>query len=317
MARGACDDSPMHTQTDSVQEHPAGTAPTLSAAAGLGLYLLTLAAEAMLGASARWLLTYLGAATVGAIVSLGLSAEELAWISALAPLVYSTLGLVLPGQGRLWRARLGARRTSLGERDRLLTALELLRAHLPRLNDKVRYYVLDDPLPGAGVRGRALILTRGLIESESLAPVVAHELGHIHSFDGRLTEALQRLAVWPDPLGPSKHHGAPRPSDEFSREPERSLPWSCLRLLLRLAGGGVAEQVLSPLWSAYWRTREYAADAYAASLGQAEDLARHLEDFEQPFDAPRPGLIFNAAAHPPIALRIERLQHDPMRGGSK
>jgi Zn-dependent protease with chaperone function len=306
----------MHTQPESAQEHPAGPAPTLPAAGGLGLYLLTLSAEAVLGASARWLLIYLGAATLGAFVSLGLSAEQLAWIGALAPLVHSALGLVLPGKGRLWRLRLGARRMSSGEYDTLLTALELLRAQMPRLDGRVRLYVLDDPLPAAAVRGRAVILTRGLIESESLAAVLAHELGHLHSFDGRLTEALQRLAVWPDPLGPPKRHGAPRPPDDFSPEPERSLSWSGLRLFLRLAGGGVAEQALAPLWSAYWRTREYAADVHAASLGQAEDLARHLEDFEQAFDSPQPGLIFNSASHPPVALRIERLQNAP-RGGSK
>ena len=307
----------MHTQTESAQEHPAGTALTFSAAAGLGLYLLTLAVEAMLGAGARWLLFYLGAATVGAIVPLGLSAEELAWIAALAPLIYSAVGLALPGQGRLWRLRLGARRMSSEERETLLAALELLRTHEPCLNGRVRFYVLDDPLPAAAVRGHAVILTRGLIESESLAAVLGHELGHVDSLDGRLTEALQRLAVWADPLGPPNRHGAPAPTDDFKPAPEPCLPWSCLRLFLRLAGGGVGEQLLGPLWSAYWRAREYAADSYAALLGQAEDLARHLGDFEQPFDAPQPGLIFKAAAHPPVALRIERLHEYSMRGGSK
>jgi hypothetical protein len=69
----------MHSQTESkFRSHPAGTARTLPAAAGLGLYLLTLAVEAVLGAGARWLLTYLGAATLGATLSLGLSAEQLA-----------------------------------------------------------------------------------------------------------------------------------------------------------------------------------------------------------------------------------------------
>jgi Zn-dependent protease with chaperone function len=307
----------MHTQPESAQEHPAGTAPTLSDAAGLGLYLLTLAAEAMLGASARWLLFYLGAATVGAIVPLGLSAEQLAWIAAFGPFLYSAFGLALPGQGRLWRLRLGARRMSSEEREAVLAALELLRSHEPRLNDRARFYVLDDPLPAAAVRGHALILTRGLIESGSLAAVLAHELGHVDSLDGRLTEALQRLVVWADPLGPPNRHGAPPPAEDFKPEPEPSLPWSGLRLLLRLAGGGVAGQLLGPLWSAYWRSREYAADAYAASLGQAEDLAGHLADFHQPFDAPQPGVLFKAAQHPPVALRIERLHEYSMRGGSK
>lgn len=54
-------------------------------------------------------------------------------------------------------------------------------------------------------------------------------------------------------------------------------------------------------------SREYAADAYAASLGQGEDLARHLADFEQPLDFPRRRFPLDLAEHPPVALRIERL----------
>jgi Zn-dependent protease with chaperone function len=305
----------MHTQTESAQEHPAGTAPTLPPAAGLGLYLLTLAVEAVLAASARWLLFYLGAATVGAIVPLGLSAEALAYAAAFAPLAWSVVGLAIPGDGQVWRRRLGARRPTAEEALVLADALVLLRGADPSLPDPV-LYVLDDPLPSAAVRGCALIISRGLLESESLAAVLAHELGHVESLDGRLTEALQRLVVWADPLGPPNRHGAPPPADDFEPEPEPE-PWSGLRLFLRLAGGGVAEQLFAPLWSAYWRSREYAADSYAASLGQAEDLARHLGDFEQPFDAPQPGLIFKAADHPPVALRIERLHEYSMRGGSK
>jgi Zn-dependent protease with chaperone function len=65
-------------------------------------------------------------------------------------------------------------------------------------------YVLDDPLPSAAVRGTTVILSRGLLESASLAAVLAHELGHINSLDGHLTEALNRLALWDDPLAPRR-----------------------------------------------------------------------------------------------------------------
>jgi Zn-dependent protease with chaperone function len=271
----------------------------------------------MLGAGARWFLIYLVAATVGGIVPLGLSAEGVAWIAAVAPLAHSALGLALPGQGRIWRLRLGARRMSAQEREAVDAALELLRAHEPRLDDRFRIYVLDDPLPAAAVKGRALILSRGLIESESLPAVIAHELGHLAGLDARLTEALQRLAVWADPLGPPPRHGAPRLPDDLKPKPKPSLPWSGLRLFLRLAGGGVTEQLLAPLWAAYWRSREYAADAYAASVGQAEDLARHLTDFAQPIDVPQQGLFPKAAEHPPVAHRIERLQALAQGGGPK
>jgi len=90
-------------------------------------------------------------------------------------------------------------------------------------------------------------------------------------------------------------------------EEHRGILTGLIRLILRLAGGGCAARLLAPLWSAYWRSREYAADAYAASLGQGEDLARHLADFEQSFDFPRRRFPLDLAEHPPVALRIERL----------
>ena len=80
-----------------------------------------------------------------------------------------------------------------------------------------------------------------------------------------------------------------------------------VRWLLRAAGGTLAQQLLSPLWAAHWRAREYAADAGAASLGQAEDLARHLREQVLPFDVPQRRLPWDTAQHPPTAHRIERL----------
>jgi Zn-dependent protease with chaperone function len=317
VARGACDGSPMHAQTENAQIHRDRPGSRLSTAAGLALYFLTLTGEAMLGASSRWLLTYLGAATVGAFVPLGLSAEGLAWVVALVPIAWSLIGLALPGRGLMWGRRLGARRPSATEAEALANAIALLRSADPALPDPAVWLVLDDPLPGAAVRGTTVVLSRGLLDSESLAAVLAHELGHADSLDGRLTEALNRLALWDDPLGPVRPERGVEGGVESYEEPPGGLLWGLLRWALRLAGGSFAQRLLSPLWSAYWRTREYAADAYAASLGQAEDLARHLTDFEQPFDAPRPGLIFKAAAHPPVALRIERLHEYSMRGGSK
>jgi Zn-dependent protease with chaperone function len=306
----------MHAQTESAHRHPAGIA-SIHAATGLGLYLLTLTGEAMLGASARWLLTYLGAATVGAFVPLGPSAEALAWVAALAPIAWSVAGLFRPGHGLVWGRRLGARRPSTAEAEALADAMALLRSVDPGLPDPAAWLVLDDPLPSAAVRGTTVVLSRGLLESESLAAILAHELGHADSLDGRLTEALERLALWEDPLAPARPERGGEGRAEFDQDPRGGLLWGCARWALRLAGGSFAQGLLSPLWAAHWRAREYAADAYAANLGQTEDLARHLADFELPFDAPRPGLLFKAANHPPVALRVERLQASHEGTGSK
>lgn len=303
----------MHAQTESAQEHRAGPTAVLPAATGLGLYLLTLAAEALLGAGTRWLLAYLGATVVGAFAPLPLSAEQVALLAAFAPLVWSVSGLLSPGRGSVWRRRLGARRPSAEEEMAVADAIALLRSTDPSLPGPAAIHVLDDPLPGAAVRGRALVLNRALIESESLAAVLAHELGHVLTLDGRLTEALNRLALWGDPLAPPQARGEGGGGAQPYPDPAGGLLWGLMRWALRLAGGSFAQGLLNPLWAVYWRSREYAADAYAASLGQAEDLARHLADYEQPFDAPQPGLLFNSAQHPPVALRIERL----LEGGSK
>jgi Zn-dependent protease with chaperone function len=167
------------------------------------------------------------------------------------------------------------------------------------------------------VRGTTVVLSRGLLESESLAAVLAHELGHADTLDGRLTEALGRLQLWGDPLAPVRPERGGEGRAEFAEDPRGGLIWGLLRWSLRLAGGSFAQGLLNPLWAVYWRSREYAADTYAASLGQAEDLARHLSDHELPFDPPQPGLLFKAANHPPVALRVERLLAIAADGGSK
>jgi len=203
----ACFGSPMHTQTASASELRAGIASRLHAAAGLGFYLLTLAGEVVLGAGVRWLLTYLGAVALGAFVPLGPGAEQLALLAALLPLAWSLLGLLLPGRGLVWTRRIGARRPSAEEAGLIDDALRLLRAVEPGIPEARAVYLLDDPIPAGAARGRSVVLSRGLLESDSVTPVLAHELGHTTTLDGRLTEALARLELW---------GGSPRPADPRS-----------------------------------------------------------------------------------------------------
>lgn len=287
----------------------------LSAATGLLLYGLTFLGEGMLGAAARWLLAWPLAAIAGAIFPLGPSAGQVAWLAALAPLAWSLTALVLPGRGRLWARRLGARRPSTEELPAIEDARAILGAADPGLPEP-RAYVLDDPLPAAATRGGVVVLSRGLLESDATPAVYAHELGHLCSLDARLTEALDRLELWGDPLSPVEPErgveAAPVPA-----EPPRGILLGALRWLVRLAGGGSAEALLRPLWSAYWRHREYAADAHVVALGLGEDLARYLADHELPFDPPQRRLLLNRAEHPPVAFRIERLRAVPAEGGSE
>jgi Zn-dependent protease with chaperone function len=305
----------MHTQTESPQVDRRSRATFPSAASGIALYLLTLAVEVLLGASTRWLLVYLGAAIVGEFLPLGLSPGGWAWAAAFAPVLWSILGFLLPGRGWVWGRRLGIRRPSDEEAAAIDDAFELLRAVAPKLATPGEYAVLDDPVPFAAVRGRIVILSRAVIECDALAAIMGHELGHVNTLDGRLTEALNRLSLWDDPLSLSPTEGEGRGELLSNPDPRGAIPWALMRLIARLTGGSVGPRLLGPVWSAYWRCREYAADSYAGSLGQAEDLASYLRDQEQILDLPATG-IFNERQHPPVALRIERLLEEPNGGGS-
>lgn len=305
----------MHTQTESAQSGRRGRANFPSAASGFVLYLLTLAVEVLLGASTRWLLVYLGAAIVGELLPLGLSPEGWAWVAALAPLLWSILGLLLPGRGWVWGRRLGIRRPSEEEAAAIEDAFDLLQAVAPELPAAGEYVVLDDPVPFAAVRGQIVILSRGVVECDALAAIMGHELGHVNTLDGRLTEALNRLSLWDDPLSPSPTEGEQPGEVGRNPDPRGAIPWALMRLIARFTGGTVGLRLLAPAWAAYWRSREYAADCYAGSLGQAEDLASYLRDQEQILDVPATG-IFNERQHPPVALRIERLLEESRGGGS-
>jgi Zn-dependent protease with chaperone function len=165
-----------------------------------------------------------------------------------------------------------------------------------------RVWVFDSDLPGAAVRGRAWVVTRGLLDCDGLAAVLGHERAHLRAFDARLTEALERLGFWRDPLG------LPEEALEPGEGVAVILIWTVLRVLVALAGCRPTRWLLSPLWAMHWRACEYRADAHAASLGVGEDLIAHLEEFEQVLDRPQLGLLRGSYEHPPVALRISRLR---------
>jgi len=106
--------------------------------------------------------------------------------------------------------------------------------------------------------GLVLVIDRGLLMSRHFPPLLAHELAHIKSFD-LLTRSLYTI------LPPFR--------------------WSILTLLgLPLACGPI---VLHPGWMKYWRDRVFAADEYAARLGQRHTLKRALDDLRWVLDGGR------------------------------
>jgi Zn-dependent protease with chaperone function len=212
--------------------------------------------------------------------------HTIAFILAYGPLALSLATLLLPLGGWWWQQRTGGRTPS--EREWLIyaDAIAQLTQQSSRLRPPRRWFVLDRPEPNAAVYADTLMLTRGLLESAYLLPVLAHELGHLNSSDGRLTAALYRLTTPP-------------------RERVRR-PFGTIALIATGAAGIWAVRLP---WAAYWRAREYDADRYAATLGQAQPLAMFLDGEALEYDLPTPFPWLHEHTHPPTEHRLDRIEH--------
>jgi Zn-dependent protease with chaperone function len=230
------------------------------------------------------------------------------------PTLWSMLALAWPGgSGWWWRQRIGGRHPSQREQLAYQDALELLQDNAPEpLTKPGMWFVLDTHEPDAAVLGNTLLLSRGLLESPYLPAVLAHELGHLATPDGRITAALNRLVIHPaiyDPE-PQEHYHEPTPTPSLDDELFFLIAialWATKKLVAFLRGG-LGLYILHPIWGHYWRQREYAADQYAAALGQADELADFLEIHALLHDHPVPFIWLTEHTHPPTELRIDRLR---------
>jgi hypothetical protein len=99
-------------------------------------------------------------------------------------------------------------------------AIDLLQSHSStRLPLPQSWFVIDTPPPDAAVSGNTLMLSRGLLESDHLPAVIAHELGHLATPDGRLTAALNRLIL------PRPGRFDPRIIEEMLKRGDHSDQW--------------------------------------------------------------------------------------------
>lgn len=234
---------------------------------------------------------------------------------ALIPTGWAIFALITPlGGGWWWRTNMGGREPSERERAAYESALELLRRRGGMsVREPSGWFVMDLSEPDASVCGDTLALSHGLLETTYLPAVLAHELGHLSSSDGHLTAALNRLVIHPPPgMSPRE----PRESTLEIHAEDRvalsitvfgALLW-LLRKAVSFAKGGFALRLLAPFWGSYWRGREYVADAYAASLGQAGELADFLEIYALAHDHPVPFIWLSEHTHPPTELRIDQLR---------
>jgi len=279
--------SPAVPVTEAMESPPAGEyviTPGELAPGWLMLYAATFAAQFLCG-MARWVLAFPCVWLVLAIAGEPTApAQALAVAIGFGPLVLSLATLVLPLGGWLSQARLGGRAPSQRERLIFEDALAALRGVDPDVRPPHRWFVLDEPLCNASAYADTLMLTRGLLESGQTEAVLAHELGHLNSSDARLTAALHRMTT----------------------PPRRRLRFP-LRTLGFVLSGAAAGWLTRAPWAAYWRQREFQADAYAARLGQGEGLAGFLETNALEGDLPVPFVWLSEHSHPPTEHRIERL----------
>jgi len=301
----------------------------------IAMYTLTLIGEIPVIA-ARLLVVSMIVAIVMVIKGDTNASPDLLWI-VLAPTMWSALALIVPvGSGWWWRTRSGGRRPSSREQLAYKDAVELLQTNsqtpLP-LPDS--WFVIDTPHPDAAVVGNTLMLSRGLLETDHVPAVLAHELGHLGTSDGRLTAALNRLVIFTNPFAHSigaaaavEAQTAPaRPRDYWitrtkeahkrwegpsELEPMVDVAYGFLKVMFYVslfAKGGLGLWLTKPAWGSYWRAREYKADAYAARLGQADELADFLEIHALIHDHPIPFMWLTERTHPPTELRVDRLRN--------
>ena len=267
---------------------------------GLALYGLTLVLEL----PAVWVRAYLAYAVVWFWSQTQDMSAAYRWpvaaLFAFAPLAWSASALVWPAaSGIWWRQRIGGRAPSTAEREALDAAVADLGVAPP-----ARWFVVDDLTPRAAVCGDALMLTRKMIDDPALPAVLAHELGHLATLDAPLTAALDNLVLWTPRARPGRRRGAIR---------------ALCAAIVWLGRGGVGLRLTAAAWGAWWREREYRADAYASALGKGEELAAYLEQEAVLDDRPVPFMWASGHSHPPAAHRVERLRRPegvPVRDGS-
>ena len=266
---------------------------------GVVLYAITLAGQ-WFAAVVRVLCSYIVLALIALITGWPIPSNWIALAIGFGPLVISLLALLIPPliapiDGRWWEISSGGRPPEQDEQEAFENAIEELREYDPKLRVPRHWFVAEEPDLNAAAYAKTMRVDRGLLESPyAIAAVIAHELGHLNSGDGRFSSAIRLMLI----------ADMPRPK----LYPLWSLPF---RGLAWFASGAAILSFMANPWEMYWRSREFAADAYAARLGQGPALARALENDAMPYDRPIARMRYSRATHPYTKQRITKLRAHP------
>jgi Zn-dependent protease with chaperone function len=210
-------------------------------------------------------------------------------VAAAAPVVYSVLIVMgMPGITLVTRLRLHARAPTSEERERIATAFN----HVLSSDEKrpTRIFIIEQASLNAMVIGKTLFVMSGTLYSRCLPAILAHELGHLNSMDGRLVQAIRVLVIPGAFLVSSVLLVGLQLVQKLAVHVVVLLiirlrlfafvtiiKFLFNLLLVRLpqaiiifSTGGVGPFLLNFLWANYLRNREYDADAYAANHGQRD-----------------------------------------------
>lgn len=263
-------------------------------------------------ANDRWLVDNVKAAlTYTLLLTLGVG-----FWPVLRSLWHSLVPYGRSGDGPQEYESLGARAPTRPEHATIIETLRQIQAQAGgAVAAPSAWLVLDEPVADAFSLGSTVYLSRAAVESEHLAGIIAHELGHIAYKDGDLLLSLRRLITplayfigidrSPLPAGAVVATGAyqqiVRSQDEQIFYRFQALK---IKALLAFWFGGLGLLWLGQSWAAFWRQRDYWADDYAVRLGQDEALKAVLR-MHRSLDVVQPFLLTN---RPYTAQRLDRLE---------
>merc|ERR1712138_304722 len=156
--------------------------------------------------------------------------------------------------------------------------------------DAPRVYIIPSEEPNAfaaGTKASVVAVTTGLLDlltPRELRAVLAHEIGHVRNRDmarslysGCMVAGLGFAMTIGDYLLQSDRHDRRRKRSKDDKKDDGGL--GSLGLIL-YASGAITQAMGTLLRMMHSRTAEYAADAFAKSIGAGADLASALEKLE-------------------------------------
>merc|ERR1712230_22694 len=155
-----------------------------------------------------------------------------------------------------------------------------------------RVYIVPSAEPNAfaaGTKASVVAVTTGLLDlltPQELRAVLAHEIGHVRNRDmarslgaGCMVAGLGFAMTIGDYLMQSERHDRRRSRGKKSKDDKNDSSLGALGLIL-YASGAITQAMGTILRMMHSRSAEYAADAFAKSIGAGADLASALEKLE-------------------------------------